>query len=359
MSTKSAIVELEERIDHFYESHSVKRVAVAALVVGVVSVGICWATYNFTMNAYLATGAFAVTSLLMVNLVMFAIVPRTQRLAESKERLVGALKDPSRISSAEKNKVALLDAAGKTWKLNRLEQAVWESIVVPHLLRSNSGMGLSVSAQPQEVVPSSEMSDERVSNVQKKIMEKRQAELIANRDELLSERKKLDEERAALNTRAKELRKMQDKLENRVSRVEASEMDVARLKENLRRRKQESQHVEMDSAEHAMLEQKAAELKAKELELESAKQALATDRDQLEAKKLQLEGLQESVSDTVQSSDLIDSKARELEEREAELEERLQYVANVENDLIDRLNQLSEREAEVEQTEVEAGIRKD
>lgn len=41
------------------------------------------------------------------------------------------------------------------------------------------------------------------------------------------------------------------------------------------------------------------------------------------------------------------------------LEERSQYVGEVENSLIDRLNQMSEREAHVEQSEINARLRMD
>jgi hypothetical protein len=97
MSTHTAIADLEKRIDYFYETHSAKRVAMAALFVGVVSLGGTWVAYDQTLNAFIATGVFAVTSLLVVNLAMFGIVPPTQQLADSKGLMMGALKDPIRI----------------------------------------------------------------------------------------------------------------------------------------------------------------------------------------------------------------------------------------------------------------------
>lgn len=50
---------------------------------------------------------------------------------------------------------------------------------------------------------------------------------------------------------------------------------------------------------------------------------------------------------------------RKLKEATDELEARTQYVNEVEDSLVDRLNQISEREAFVEQGEINAGLRED
>lgn len=352
MSAHTAIADLEKRIDHFYEAHSAKRIAMAALLVGVVSIGGTWAAYYLTLNAFIATGVFAVSSLVVVNVAMFVIVPPTQQLADSKALMVGALKDPIRIKSVGTKKVKLADGRGHVRALSRLEQVLWETIVIPYFIKMSSG-GDSVSVQS---------NDARLSNPERKVMEKRQAELSVHEKELLAERGQLKEERAALDTRTKELKKMEDKLEDRVSRVEASQEDLVRLKDNLQRRIDESQTVKVDAAENALLQKKATELKAKELALESAKQELASDREQLETKKSKLEQMQGSLQQEqafVEDNSGKTDKAQELEQRESELEERMRYVADVENDLIQRLNQLSEREASIEQTEVEVGLRED
>lgn len=287
MSTNSVITDLEKRIDHYYDGHSAKRVAMATFSVGFVSIGLCWATYYFTLNVLIATGVFAVGSLLTVNLVMYVIIPPTKQLAASKQRMLGALNNPLRIKSVNNNKVALADSRGEIRGLSRLEQQVWDSIVIPHLIK--------MSAEGESA--STPVKAKKLSNTEQIVMKKRQAEMIASRKELLTERKQLYEQRAALDVRAKELKKMQNQLEDRVSRVEASESDVVRLKANLQRRMQESENTEVGREELALLQEKAAELKAKELALESAKQELADDRDQLKVKKQQLDGM----NDTLQS----------------------------------------------------------
>lgn len=280
---------------------------------------------------------------------MLGIVPPVKQLAASKGVMVGALKDPIRIKTAGK-KVQLADARGHVRALSRLEQVVWETIVIPYFIKMSPGGDVS-----------DRVSDSGLSNPEKKVMEKRQAEISAYEKELLEEREKLKVELEAQEMRSRELKKMQDQMENRMSRVEASQADLARLKKNLQRRIRESEAIEVDAAESALLKEKAAELKAKELALESAKQELAQEREQLDTKASQLEQMQRSLlrKQAPDEGSGKKEKSEDLEQRESELEERMRYVANVENDLIDRLNQLSEREASIEQTEVEAGIRED
>jgi hypothetical protein len=351
MPNKTVIADLEKRIGHFYEAHSVKRVAIAALLVGVISRGVSWATYYFTVNAYFAIGAFAVSSLIAVNVAMLAIVPPTKQLADSKALLLGALKDPQRIKSVEKKMVKVANDHGHVRVLNSLEQMLWEAMVIPYFMKMNSGGG-AISAKAKGA---------KVSPTEQEVMEQRKAQLVAHEQELLAEREKLNTERAELEARSKLLKKEQDQLENRISRVEASEEDLVRLKVNLKRRMLENENREVDGEEARLVQEKEAELKAKELALESVKQELADDRGRLVAQQTTLdESLQSShLHEQAVSSESTETKIKELEARESEIEERMLYVASVENDLIDRLNQLSEREASVEQTEVEAGLRED
>jgi len=350
MSPPNAIADLEKRIENAYDAHSAKRVAMAALLVGVVSIGVSWATYYVSLNVLIVTGAFAVSSFLTVNIAMLMTVPPTKQLADSRALMIGALKDPMRIKSVGEKKVRLEDHRGTVRVLSGFEQVVWEAIVIPYFIK--------MSSRAETAPPRS--AEAKASALEKKMFDKQQAELKANAKELLVERQKLNEERIAVEARGKELKKAQNQLEDRTSRMEASKSDLIRLKENLQRRMHETEDVEVSSAERALLDEKADELKAKELELEWVKQQLESDRSQLVAQQTNLQQMQGALSSESAPVDgAAQSKTKELEERESELEERLRYVANVENDLIDRLNQLSEREASIEQSEVVAGIRKD
>tara|TARA_B110000285_G_scaffold64872_1_gene74537 strand:+ start:2966 stop:3793 length:828 start_codon:yes stop_codon:yes gene_type:complete len=275
-------------MDHCYRVHSAKRVVMAAVLLALVSIGVSWAAYDVTLNVLITTAAFAVSSLLMVNVAMFAIVPPTHKLADSKALIFAALKDPKRIKSAGKNEVALVDGQGRVRGLSGFEQALWGNLIIPYLIKNGSRSG--------------------AASTETDVMKQRRAELSALEQQLLAEREKLKEERAVLETRTDELT------------------------------------------------QQGAQLKAQELALASLQQEFADDRDQFEAKKTELEQMQGSLQCAQAPAG---NHATDLEQRESELEERLCYVATVENDLIERLNRLSEREASVEQTEVEAGLRKD
>ena len=350
MSPPDAIADLEKRIENAYDRHSAKCVAMSALLVGVLSIGAAWTTYYFSLNVFIATGAFAVSSFLTVNVAMFAIVPPTQKLADSKALLTGALNEPKRIKSVGEKQVKLAAADGSIHPLSGFELVVWKAIVIPYFIRKSS---------TAPVAPVRVKEDNRVA-IEKKLLEKQQAELRASAKELLVERKKLDAGRVALETQAKELKKARDQLENRTSRVEATQADLVRLRENLQRRIHENESVELSGDEDALLQLKADELEAKELELESLKEQLEQDRSQLAAQQANLEQNQgELEGHAIPTDDQLASKVKQLEERESEIEERLRYVANVENDLINRLNQLSEREASVEQSEIDAGVRQD
>ena len=268
MLNSSAIADLEKRIERAYEAHSAKRVAIAAMLVGVVSIGTSWAVYYFFLDVLIAIGAFALSSFLTVNVAMFMVVPPVKQLADSKALMIGAIKDPMRIQSIGDKKVKLADQQHHVRPLSAFEQSVWNAIVIPYFIKMRSG---------REVERTGTVEGETVT-AQKKVMDKRQAELTARAAELMLEREKLDQERIDLEMQAKELKKVQAQLEDRTSRMEASEAELARLKENQQRRLRET--VNLTGAERALLEQKADELKAKELELEGIKRQLESDRNQ-------------------------------------------------------------------------------
>ncbi len=352
MPRKKAITDLETRIDHFYEVHSAKRVTLAAFLVGIVSIGVAWVTYYFTLNAFLVIGAFAGSSLLAVNVAMFGIVPPTMRLADSKAFILGALKEPLRIKSVGKKRVQLQDSKGRVRTLNGFERVLWKTIVTPYFIEMNSGAGITPSGKPAET---------GLTNSEKKVLEKRQAELWAKEKELSAEGEKLRLERENLVARGRELKKAENLHLDRMSRVELAEAELAKLRVDVERSAAENKNAEVAAADAQLVKEKEDALKVKEEELESFKLRLVEDREQMEAQQAKLERMQGALlrEQAASGGSAATGKERDLEERAIELDERMRYVADVENDLIERLNQLSEREASVEQTEVEAGLRHD
>ena len=114
--------------------------------------------------------------------------------------MIGALKEPMRIKSVGDKKVKLADHGGHVRALSGFEQVVWESVVIPYFIKMSS----------RADVEPTQSTDSKESNVEKKVLDKRKAELSAHAKELLEEREKLNEERMALEARAKKLKKTQN-----------------------------------------------------------------------------------------------------------------------------------------------------
>jgi myosin heavy subunit len=346
----NAITELEKSIDHFYQAHSAKRVVIAALLVGVVSIGMTLLAYSLTFNVLMAIGMFALCSLLMINIAILAIVPTTLELSDSKALIMNALMDSKRIQTEEGQRVKLIDDDGRVHTLSRVEQALWDTVVVAHFIKISTSAD-AVRGPLNQVKPARPDSN---------MPARPQSSISVQEQELIAEREKLEHERAVQKMKSNELRKMQDQLENRMSRVEASRDELDRLKQNLESRLSQNQTATVEAAEFARLEEKVAKLKARKAALELVNRELRNDRDYLKNQKLQLDQIRKSSEgEQAQLDDSGQSMRDELGERERELEERMRYVASVEDDLIDRLSQLSQREAEVEQVEVEVGLRED
>lgn len=114
---------------------------------------------------------------------------------------------------------------------------------------------------------------------------------------------------------------------------------------------------------------KLEELERRRKEIANQEQALVTERGRLRAS---LDALKAPVNGDQQSPH-IKEQEQVLKQREAELQKRLEqlerdaqdiearstYVTHVENTLVERLNHLSEREASIEQQEIDKGIRAD
>ncbi len=278
MSTQSAIANLEKTIDHSYRAHSAKRVVMAALLLALVSIVVSWAVYDVTLNVLITTAAFAVSSLLMVNLAIFAIVPPTGKLADSKALMLAALKDPERIKSMGKNKVALVDGQGQMRGLSRFEQGLWGKFIIPYLVKNGSRSG--------------------AESTETNAIKQRRAELSALEQQLHAERDKLKEERAVLETRT-------DELSQQGKQLKAQELTLAALQREL-------------ADDRHQFETKKTELEQTQDSLQCAQAPVGNDATDLEQRESELEERLRYVA-TVEN-DLIERLNR-LSEREASVEQ--------------------------------------
>jgi len=364
MASKSATDELESLLDRHLEMYSAKRVALSACLVGVSSVAAALGVYLFTLNTIFAALAFGVTSLILINVCMIAVVPPTERLKESKLFLARAVKDPSRIKSIEKHKVTLLDKNGEPRVLNSFEQQMWEAVVVPVFMK-NGMVGGPSSGRPQRKMTDSER---RYVEEQKKLVQEKEKAVAEERARISEEQKRIQAEREELEVRTAELKEAEDMMIGRLSEVETVQAELEQMREDVDH-KVAAMTGAASEADVAALRRREDALRAKEAELEALTTRLQKDREAVEAQKTDLNQLKGQMLNAADSTDgpvspsdrerELEERLRQLEDTNRKLEERSRYVEDVENSLIERLNSLSEREASVEQSEINAGMRPD
>lgn len=141
--SKEPATELEKSIDRFFKTYSARRVALAALLLGMSSIGVAWLVYALTLSTIFSLLAFGLVGLVLLNVAILVVIPPAGQLNKSKQLLLGAVKDRSKIKSIEKHKVTLLDNSDKAHPLKGAELQVWESIIVPHFIKNGIVAGES------------------------------------------------------------------------------------------------------------------------------------------------------------------------------------------------------------------------
>ncbi len=359
MASKNKIEELEQGVARFYERYSAKRVALATFLVGFVSLAVALAVYWWLGNGLFAAIAGLFVGFVGINVAFLTIVPPDSSLAKWKNLICGALHEPSRIKSYDMQKVQLADANGKVQTLAARELGVWTSLVVPYLIECQ--------ASGQE--PTRRRSQRKLTASERKYIEQRRKEVLDMEKKIEEERKSLEKDRRELEVRGADLRDAEELVIARLTGVEKAEAEI----EQLRIVAAERADKDTTAYDAKAADAKAAELHAKEAELVQLKERLAEDRQSLETQKTELKRLQETVTRTPFPKADSSKAAESMEEREAALEarykkleeeaqtlaKRANYVTDSENSLIERLDALSHREATVEQSEIDAGLRKD
>lgn len=362
--------ELEQRVDRYYQKYSARRVALATILVGICSIASSLVVYSLTLNEIWAIGCFGVVSLVGINVAMFLIVPPTKQLNSSRKFIMEAMAEPSRIHTVSKAKIKITDGSGKVRTLNKMEKALWEDLLLPHMLKLGQ-KGVNPAHKRKE-----EESSLSLTRAELKILEKEKAELKAREQELEGERSRLSSERDNLDRRSEELRNAEEVVIAQLTQIETTEAELAQLRDDIEWRTAQ-QSGSADAEQIAAIAAKEDELRAKEAELEARKTQMEADRQKLEDQKrefgaeagqvqpklrLKKPGTEAEASYELNNKlkeEELEARLKEIEAAAAELEERSRYVQSVEDSLIDRLNALTEREASVEQSEVNAGLRED
>lgn len=356
--------ELDSQIVSVYERHSNKRLATATFLVGLVSIGSALSSYVLFVNSYLTILIFAVASFSMVNLALYLIVPTTNRLKSSKQLILEAVKDPTRVKSVERRHVTLSNAQGDAIRLTGMEQQVWDNLIVPFVMKHGAEKTLN-------------KKDSMVAKSERILAERKKQELSVLEQSIKEESEKLKAEQAELAARATDLKVAENLVIERFSEVELAQAELEQLRENLEFEASDKV-VHQDAAGADEISLREQELKAKEAELEQLKTKLIAEERAAAEHKKEFERMQRVAVDVEQpevavSADgkvdresLLKQREAELEARRQELdlatsdlESRYRHIEDAENTLIDRLNQLSEREAQVEQEEINVGSRHD
>jgi hypothetical protein len=362
MPEKSATAKLEQSIEKYFAAYSARCVAYAAALTGVVSTLAGLVAYMVTLSELVALVTFLILGLIFVNVAILMIVPPTRRLVDARALLIDAVNQPSLIKLVNKNSVRIAPKNGSARDLRPFELKAWETIVMPFFMQAIAS---------QEKIFRQELEVERQGDTLAKLDSERQ-ELVTQTERFECEKRQLLAERAEVERRSQELMDAEELVIARLTQVEEAETQMAQIRDDLNSDTMRA-NASNDPAE---TKRKADELAKREADVEALKFTLMEDRKIVEQQKRELNqmkgtilqefeaslggqvtGASDPESESLQAS--LERRAAELEMAGKELEERSRYVDSVEDSLVERLGQLTEREAFLEQGEINQGIRSD
>jgi hypothetical protein len=365
MSSQNKIEVLEKAIARYYRKYSAKRVALGAFVVGVCSLLVSLGVYAWLANGMVAAFVWLLVGFVGINIAFLAFVPPDSLLNHSRDLICGALREPSRLQSYSMQKVQIKDAEGQVHSLSSRDVVVWTKLVVPYLLE--------VQASRPEAAPV-QKAGRTLTVSERKYIEQRRKEVEVLERKIEAERESLNQDRQELEQRSADLRQAEELVIARLNRIEEAQAEVEQLR--ISAAEQVSEPTSGNALEATRL--KAEALHAKEAELNQLKQHLAEARESLDAQKREMEllkgkvtrapfpvagsGSQASASAGISLEEreaMLEARQKELEAEAEALAKRADFVADSENSLIARLDELSHREASIEQSEINAGLRKD
>ncbi|MGJ8650957.1 MAG: hypothetical protein ACSHX4_11405 [Opitutaceae bacterium] len=347
----NSLADLEKQIALYFDTYSAKRVALATLVVGIVSFGLSVGVYALSLNTLVSIGAFFVGSLIAANFAFIFIVPPTNVLKASRELIIDAIKDPRRIKEATPKKVVLLNRRKHARVLSSLELSVWQAIIVPYFMHAQ-GSGTPVA--------STEKTPRKMTASERKYVDERRKEILEMEEQLKAERDRLEADQKEHEKNAAELKQAEDLVLERLSQMETAEAEIEQLREDVKYAAPAS-----DESLVKAMKEKEEGLHQKESELESLRQRLEQDRQSVAIREKEMHGHPNSPSEDTMGGKTdseihsLEKRIKELEAQSGDLDSRSKYVTEAENSLIERLHELSVREASLEQKEINAGIRED
>lgn len=363
MSDKNKTENLERSIARYYDQFSVKRVALATLLVGIGSLLATLLVLYLSGSALFAGLACLAAGFALINVCFLTIVPPARSLETAKELICAALHDPGRIVAYDNQRVQLKDEKGRVHTLKARDMVVWTHQVVPHIIATQAGGDVEVTKKTPRQLTASE----------RKYIEERRKEVLDMEKSIAEERKQVESDRKELEARTADLNEAEEVVIARLNNVEQMEAEL----EQLRIAAAERAEADTTARDPALVKAKEAELHAKETELAEMRERLAEDRKSFDLQKSQVEALKKPAAGAASDAKAkghqkvnpersleareaaLEARLKKLEEEAKDIEERASFVAESENSLIERLDALTHREATVEQSEIDAGLRKD
>jgi hypothetical protein len=376
MKMEHRIGALEANISRYFEKHAsrclIRAVAGALVIAGVVAI-VLWMV---TTSRMISIASFGVLGLLSLNVLFLMLVPSIKSRKQSYALILSAAKDPSLILQMSSGTVAVKVEGGKPHKLTPIETKAWQAFVVPFLYKEYS---MTLSSQKDVVEDGLSRSEMIRLKEQRKALKEDEARIREDRlelakkrqnisklqERLLNEEKDLQVAREEIQLRAESLEQAEELVISRLSEIEVAEAQMQQMREDLNSQQNSGQS---SAADEARLKRKEAELDALRASLQEDKLVVEQQKTELNQLKGEIirEGVDETIPDFLSPEDSLRQRERELEaqfrklkEAASDLEARTQYVQEVEDSLVDRLNSMSEREAFIEQGEVDAGLRAD
>lgn len=358
---------LEKSIDRFFRSYSAKRVTLASALLGICTIGAALAVYSLTLNAIFGMLAFGLTGMPLVYIALLALIPPADRITNSKKLILKAAQDTSRIKYIGKNLVTVLDNSGKGHQLKGVEQEAWDLVIVPYLIKK----GYEPSKPQVKPERKFTASERRYIEDQKRLMLEREKSIADEQKRIAEEKARIGSERDELQRRDRALNQAEEIAICRLNKVETVQAELEQMRQNLDYKSDTLEDNKLQQSDTTLREREAA-LKAKEDELETLKKKLLEDQQILKSQKTDLNQLKGELlkangsdagalirSNTEEYERKLLEKLHLLEEENRKLLERSEYVEKAESSLIERLDILGEREALIEQNEINVGLRSD
>ena len=357
---------------HFerYASRCLIRAVAFSLLIALAVALVSFILFDRRMTSIFVFGGVGLVSL---NILFLMLVPSSKSNKQSHALIMATAKAPERIEDIRPGVIAVQTDEGQTHELSAVERQVWQELVVPFLCKQHSRTLADQKSVVGHVLTRSEMvqlseqrkaikADEARIQQERLQLNTKRADISALQERLVSEEKELQNAREDIELRSDALQQAEDLVISRLSEIEVAEAQMEQMQENLNAHQRSG---ETSASDLERLKRKEEELDALRLSLEEDKHVVELQKTELNQLKGELirEGGIDAEPDLSPDESLrlreqaLESELQKLQAATKELESRSQYVQEVEDSLIDRLNSMSEREAFIEQGEVVAGVR--